>query len=884
MNRLFKHPFLILIGILSVSVYFSMQLPQIEFDNEIKNFVPEDNPVRLDDDAAERQFGSEMKMVIGLETMTGTVFDAWSLSEIKRLTAALIKSPVVEEANSITSIDTVMGTADGMAVETVLPENFDGSPEAVRDFKGRLMSWNKLLNGYVSSDFSKTQIVLTINEEIQDDKAADYNLIRSIIADAKLTHLSAYIAGQPAVSALLTTNMKKDLALLTPIVLLVVTVVLAFAFRRPNGVTLPLLTVILSTIWTVGMMAKLHIPLSMISTIIPVLLIAIGSAYGIHFITHYYDMARDPGKLKDKEYHRSVIAATIKHTGPSIILAGLTTVAGFGALAASQIKPMRYFGIFSGLGVLNALVISLLFIPALLLIVPPSGKRGTHTEDRTNDTVGDGLIRTYLNVIAHRKTVIFIAALVAITAAVGGAGIIIDNDLVKYFKKDTEIARSDKFLNSNFNGIHTMAVVVEGPEKGALLEPDTLQTILGMKSYLMERHPEIGDVYSFADLVMRMNKVMHWNDPAPGSAKAAAATKQEAAPEQEPAAAVENGGWDFAEFSDAVPAVTPMANQNQDPTIQDATPRMPFQELLNTVYLDRKRNDFSVETLVRDINAYTNYQGEAYNEIPLDPAKYGFIDKEQLSSLIAQYLLLYTGSTDSLINDALEPSAANIKVQLKDSSSIIAQQVKRTIAEYCDTALPEGFTYTISGSAVLGAEVTRLVTQAQFMSILLSLSIVFLILLVYFRSVAAGIIGIIPLSLAILINFGVMGFFKIRLDISTAMIASIAIGIGIDYTIHFISTYRHERQRSADLDTVCRKTIAVTGKAIIFNAVSVGLGFAVLMFSQFNPLVFLGALIMLTMATSSLSAITVLPVLLNIIQPSFLTPEKKLQETELILN
>ena len=135
------------------------------------------------------------------------------------------------------------------------------------------------------------------------------------------------------------------------------------------------------------------------------------------------------------------------------------------------------------------------------------------------------------------------------------------------------------------------------------------------------------------------------------------------------------------------------------------------------------------------------------------------------------------------------------------------------------------------------------------------------------------------MGFAILINFAVMGYFGIKLDISTAMVASVAIGIGIDYTIHFMSNYHYERLRTDDIETVSINTLRTTGKAIIFNAIAVASGFLVLMFSQFNPLMYLGMLIALTMLTSSIGAMTLLPVLLNIFKPGFISKNFRVART-----
>ncbi|MBN2618180.1 MAG: MMPL family transporter, partial [Spirochaetales bacterium] len=127
------------------------------------------------------------------------------------------------------------------------------------------------------------------------------------------------------------------------------------------------------------------------------------------------------------------------------------------------------------------------------------------------------------------------------------------------------------------------------------------------------------------------------------------------------------------------------------------------------------------------------------------------------------------------------------------------------------------------------------------------------------------------LLIAIIINFGIMGIFHINLDMITALIASIAIGVGVDYTIHFLSTYHKERLLTDDLKVVSRNTIITSGKAILINAASVALGFLVLVFSNFIVLRYIGVLVAIIMITSSLAALTILPILLKLIKPNFIS-------------
>ena len=212
-----------------------------------------------------------------------------------------------------------------------------------------------------------------------------------------------------------------------------------------------------------------------------------------------------------------------------------------------------------------------------------------------------------------------------------------------------------------------------------------------------------------------------------------------------------------------------------------------------------------------------------------------------------------------------------ILVQLNDSGAIIANSAAVDAAAFAEAHFPVGYSLEITGTSRIMYILTNLITKSQTMSILISLTLVFIILSITHRSIEGGLIGIIPIGFTVLINFGVMGIFGIRLDISTAMVAAVSIGIGIDYTIHYLSYYHFERLKTENLETVARNTLAGAGKAIIVNALSVAGGFLVLLFSKFNPLNYFGLLIAITMITSSTASLTLLPILLEMFKPKFIS-------------
>ena len=275
-----------------------------------------------------------------------------------------------------------------------------------------------------------------------------------------------------------------------------------------------------------------------------------------------------------------------------------------------------------------------------------------------------------------------------------------------------------------------------------------------------------------------------------------------------------------------------------------------------------------------------NFDGMAYYEIPADPVRYGKESPEELSHLVANYLILLSGNISSYANDPLSPTAIKSTVQLRTLGNVDTERAIESIHSFITHNFPKSVTTVIGGTAMVEASLNRLVVESQIISVIFSVLVVFSLVALFNRSLIAGLIGITPLSICILINFAVMGFAGIKLNIGTSMMASLCVGIGIDYPIHYMEAYKREYSaaigpgRSDGKGDFLLKTFSSSGRAISINAVSVGAGFAVLMFSQFVMLQDLGLLIAFTMATSALVSLTVIPVLLSIIKPRFIYKEE----------
>ena len=174
-----------------------------------------------------------------------------------------------------------------------------------------------------------------------------------------------------------------------------------------------------------------------------------------------------------------------------------------------------------------------------------------------------------------------------------------------------------------------------------------------------------------------------------------------------------------------------------------------------------------------------------------------------------------------------------------------------------------------------GQEYAIKVVRGQFISLGVALIAVFVLLLIVFRSFKGAFISIIPLILSMLILFGMMGILGIELNLTTALLSSIMIGVGIDYTIHFIWRFKEERKLGDTHQQAAMNTLTTTGRGIIFNALSVIIGFSALLFSSFVPVKFFGFLVVISIFSCLVGALLVVPAICVLFKPKFLEQKNK---------
>ena len=878
-KKLYKHPRVILGIILGITLFFALQLPRIRFDNNNFRFIPESDPARIADAEMAKIFGDSVPLLIGIQRRYSTIIDYKFLEKMQELDKQLLALPLVKSVVSLTTTTHIEAAGDSIVSGKLVPEHLTGSPEELNTITERLRSLDTYNRSLVSDDLKATQTIIFLNVKQEEsgspETIAVCRKVMSIAEEWDFPDSVAYVTGAPVFSEIVNEATSHDLMFLVPIVVIVVAGVLFFSFRRFTGVFLPLLTVIISCIWAIGAMALLQIPLTILSTVLRVILIAVGSAYGIHVINHYFDEVTQSKEIS-RETHSAQIVEAMSRVIPPVFLAALTTFAGFVSFCFTSVVPIFEFGIFSSFGVLSAFIVAVTLIPAILILRGPRNPTigGRFGVQPSHTGIIDRIIADTLMIVhAHKRSVLLISLGCIIFAGLGISKLVIDNVLMEYFEPDVQVVRSDTFIRENFGGSKLLNLIIKGEKQGDVIRPDVLQAIDSLAEYAEENIPEVGKVTSLADVIKRFNQVYNADAPAAGLTPIGANSTEKGE---------KDTFGDFGDFGDddtttpldktANSAVTgTVVNTGVETQKERAYTFSEVIEKLAAAQAARHGRYVSATELVDALKKDINYKGAAYYEIPTDPQKYGKETQEELSMLIQNYLLLMGGNVQDFIDDIHTPATLKVNIQLRTVGQHDSEQALQAIMAYVKANFPKDISVEANGSMFIEQSLNTLVVQSQLISVAVSFGIVFLILAIYYRSIIAGIIGIIPLMISVALNFGFMGIVGIKLNIGTAMVASFAIGIGIDYTIHYLAAYHHEYTKRRDDRNFLIHTFYGSGKAILFNAVSVGAGFAVLMLSKFNMLSELGLLIALVMATSSFASLTVLPTILSIVKPRFIT-------------
>ena len=688
--------------------------------------------------------------MIMLLVETDDVLKTETLKRIKKMSRQMKRIKGIDKVMSLFELKQIKSEDGAMIVNpavTGIPKN-----EVERKLLRNEIRENDLVYGnVVSKDFRVATVIGMVETGISDEQLLSD--LQTLI-EKNPGNENVHIGGTPYSRFHTGNNTKKDLGRLLPTGLLIMLVFLYICFKQLRGVFLPFLVVLMSILFAMGLVPLLGWQFTVITIILPVILIAVANDYGIHMIAKYQE-----NNTPDNSFTKKELAKGMLHgLGLPILLTGLTTMVGMLCLQGHIMIPAGQLGILAAAGILFALSASLLFIPAVVSLLPKAKPIVFASTLVHKKTVLEAVLGLFGKLVTRQPKVVLLSVLIFCTiTSFGIFSISVNTDPINYYEKDHSVAISANMINKNLGGFFPVSVVFKGDIKdpAILNKIDALEKEIGTYS-------EVGNTISIARVVRQMSRILNDKDEA---------------------------GYD------AVPATR---------------------------------------------NAVAQYF-ELYN-MSGDPD-----DFEKMVDFTYQH---------AIINARINTSSTPV---LRD----VVDRIKGRVENDPDV-------YLVGGISDVFSDLSEKVVSGQLISLALALFIVTILLMALFRSFFAGLISAIPLLLSMVILFGLMGLFQIELNVATALLSSIMIGVGIDYTIHFLWRFKEERKNGLSHTEAATQTLLTTGRGIIFNAFSVIIGFAVLLLSSFVPVRFFGFLVVVSIFACLIGALVVIPALVILLKPKFL--------------
>jgi hypothetical protein len=862
-----KRGWIIITCIVVLTIILGVYIKNVGVESDILTILPPDDPVVIQyKEIGEKFGGNTIGMVI---IQCDSVFRYPVLSKVKELEEQYKEIEGVGFTQSIISMIDIKRTEEGIEISELIGDDIPVKKARLDSIKNYVLSKEMYRNVILSEDGRYTAIITRFMEGYDRNEIG--MKIRNI-TEKRIGDLKVYYSGLPLLMTFVNEMIRDDLKKLLPITVLLVIFVLGFGFRKFSGVFLPLLSVLIATIWMVGSMGIFHKDFTLISNLMPVILIAVGSAYGIHVLNRFYE---------DND-----IKSTIKHVALPIILAALTTITGFLSFLTSGLVPIKEFGIFSAIGVLASLIISLTFIPSIIFLIYKKSKTSKKKFQRSKK-----IVRALSKVtILFKDYFIVIAAALFVITLIFSPTIRRAADILEYFKEGSPIKEALDISTKNFGGSRPIMLDI----KGDFNDPSVLNTIGYIERYLRKNkfvkssqsivnllkeinynltgfyiipddEAKVSNLYFFL-LGQEMTEMLVDDDKSEGLVQASLATEdmgeiREIVEETEDflsSLTVKEDWhrdillWDLSKAgveTDGFPEI--VIPEVPDEIIEESLIDYLNGEEVPVILSEFKKNEVIKSTLNKNYEKIERIGGE---------------DGAYLTRDIKTIVLEVT--TKYKINNIYDQI---IKVELdNDLRKQIEGDIYWLLKDKVPTLSPHKFEIIHTGFPRIHVRLDRKLFLSQFQSMGMAVLLVFFMLLILLRSPQGALFSLIPIIFTVTINFGIMELLRIPLDEATVMIAALAIGIGIDYVIHFTNRLKEELENKGNLELAIKESIETTGLAILINAISVAVGFLALFGAQLVPLQRFGILVTGTMLVSSLSSITTLPALLLRFKPKYI--------------
>jgi len=722
----------------------------LRIDPSTEPLLPTGDPAQEVYRQAVRDFGDDEVFVIAMQSED--VFRAETLARLRRVSDGIAQFPEVRKVQSLTDVVSFRYDAsnDWIEVASFLDE-IPTDPSELEAHRQRALA-DPLYQQVLISEDGRTAAINVTFRKMTDQQFIDARMDERIqaILDAETTaEIRFHLAGRSHIKVHIYRLMLRDMRRLIPIALGVVAAGLWLVFGSWRAVLLPMAVILLSALWTFGAMAHLERPLTVLTTLLAPMLAAIGSAYGIHMVSRYQEEAAGGREGPAAALH------CLRHMRLPVLVAGLTTMIGFGALLITDVPAVFEVGAFSVLGVASITLLTLTMLPAALAISPLRFDAGVAARGLSSriDVGLDRALAALCRLATRRATPVLVAsAALVVVCAAAIPRIVIDTDYLSFFDESSEIRREFEAVNRLLAGAVPIYISLRADQPGAFRDSEVLRAMERIQRDA-EAIPAVSRTLSLVDTVRVMNRVVSRDDP-----------EAERIPDTRGAVA-------------------------------------------ELIFMAPKG----------DLDRYTNVNHSRAN------------------------VLVRTGAVGSA---AVRSVAAQLEAAISKG------------------ALPEGIEADVTGNAILLSRSADGIARSQPQTVCLAALAIFVLVALSFRSLRLASVAMVPNLVPVVIFFGALGLGAAPLSLPTSLIGSVALGIAVDDTVHFLVRYGRERRIGLTPEQAALLCARRAGRAIAITSFMLMAGFLVVGLSSFATLRQFGILSAATMGVCLLTDLVLLPALL----------------------
>jgi uncharacterized protein len=755
----------ILIVIAGLTVLLALQWKNMRFTYTEANLLPDDHPINLEYDQFLSHFGEEGNLIV-MGVKDSSIFTPEKFKAWNQLSKNISEYNEVELTLSVGNLQKLEKKTDttGFALVPFMKDSVFTDAK-LATYKDELFNRLPFYDGLIySPDKQSIRSAIYMKKDIVNTPARKDFVINDLIPLIKnfeeKTGVTVYTSGMPYIRTLNSQSIIDEIGLFIGAALFVTSLIFFFFFRSWRATFISMCTVIIGVMWAFGFLGLMHYEITVLTALIPPLIIVIGIPNCIFLINKYQQ------EIKLHGNQAKSLQRVIAKVGNATLMTNLTTASGFATFILVKSELLSEFGIVASINIVAIFLLSLLIIPIIYSYMSvPKDKHLKHL----NKTWINGFVNWIERMVKERRITIYISAVLLLCGSIIGIyNIKISGSLIEDMPKNTGFFEDIRFFEKEYEGIMPLEIMVDTKKKKGVMSLSTLKRIDELQDHIKEI-PEFAKPLSVVELVKYSKQAYY------------------------------NGNPEYYQLPNS---------QEKNFILSYAKSSNTDTNLLNS-YVDSTGQFARITTFMKDT----------------EPDRFGRIEED------------------------------------------LHREIDKVFP-------PERYDVSVTGKALVFQKGTHYLVNNLILSLSLAIFLIALFMAWMFRSFKMILISLIPNLLPLIITAGVMGFVGVPIKPSTILVFSIAFGISVDDTIHFLAKYRQELiANNWKIKKSVFAALRETAVSMFYTSIVLFFGFSVFTISSFGGTVALGALVSITLLFAMLSNLLLLPTLLLSLERSIANKE-----------